>query len=132
MPLEWYFRVFMWMWKSISALRSRSISSRCQKDHARLYNSSNQHIYSSCLCDSEHARNRDVDSAVLIDFAGELLAAGRRQLIEAGAAIIVGRAPLGDHPAFQQHTLQGGVQRPFLHLQNVAGGLLDVLGDSIA
>src|SRR5579885_2453590 len=78
-------------------------SLRCQKDHARLYNSSIEPIYSSCLCDSEHARYRDVDSAVLIDFAGELLAAGGRQLVEAGPAIIVGRAPLGDHPAFQQH-----------------------------
>ena len=43
-----------------------------------------------------------------------------------------GDAGFGFQPAFLQHPLQGGVERAFLHPQQVIGDLLDVLHQRIA
>ena len=59
-------------------------------------------------------------------------AAFGRQPVELGAAIVFGRAFFGrDPPAFYQ-TVQRGIKRALLHLQNIVGIPFDGLRDGVA
>ena len=68
-------------------------------------------------------------AAVARQFALQLLAALGGQLVIAGPPVLGGLSPFPGNPALDEHTLQGRVERPFLHLQNVFGGLLDIVRD---
>src|SRR5215831_8346568 len=66
------------------------------------------------------------------DLLLQLLPPGGRQLVEAGAPVVLRLTPLRFDPAFDRQALQRGVERTFLDLQHVVGSLLDVAGDSVA
>jgi hypothetical protein len=85
------------------------------------------------------ARNRGQDTsdgfAEAIPFemlGGKLFAPRRREPVEARAAIVGGSAPLGDHPAFLEETLERGIERTVLDFEGLAGGLLNEFGDAVA
>lgn len=63
---------------------------------------------------------------------GKLLAACRRESVEARLAVVGGNAPLGGDPAFLQEALEGGIERAVFDLEGFAGGLLDESGDSMS
>jgi len=47
-------------------------------------------------------------------------------------APIPGRgSPLGLHPAFDQHSLESGIQRSLFHLKNIIGDSLDRVSDLV-
>ena len=58
----------------------------------------------------------------------QLLAAVCGEGVVAGAAIAGGGAPLGDDPAFDQHALEGRVERAFFDSQDLVGIVLDGVG----
>ena len=45
------------------------------------------------------------------------------------AAIVFGSTPAGFDPASTFEAVEGGIQRALLNLENVAGNLLNALGD---
>ena len=62
-------------------------------------------------------------------FALELFASGARERIVPGATIVLAGAPLGLNPALLFEAVESGVERALLDLEDVAGNLLDALGD---
>ena len=56
---------------------------------------------------------------------GELLAAGRRERIEARAAIVFRCAPLGGHPAVEQEALKRGIEGAFADFEDFIGAVAD-------
>src|ERR1022692_689466 len=62
----------------------------------------------------------------------QLLAAFRRQLVEACLAIVFGNAPLGLQPALDEHAIERRVERPVLNNKVLARGVLDAFGDRVA
>src|SRR5262245_52356422 len=60
-------------------------------------------------------------------FLFETLLAGLRQSIEARAAVVLGRAPVGGDPALAFEALQSGVERALLDLQDLVRQLADAL-----
>src|SRR6185437_14653897 len=62
----------------------------------------------------------------------QLTAAGGGEAIVTGAAAVFGGAPAGGDPAGGLHAVQRGVERPLLDPQEIAGDLVDVLGDAEA
>jgi len=57
--------------------------------------------------------NREDQPVEFLALGGELLAAGGGQRVVARASIVLRRPSLALHPAFQQQTLEGRVQRAF-------------------
>src|ERR1017187_4716371 len=62
----------------------------------------------------------------------EFLAAVRREPVEAGSPVIGGHAPFALDPPVELEALEGGVQRSFLHLEDVLGKLAKQLSDGVA
>ena len=56
-------------------------------------------------------------------------AARPRQLVVLGAPVVVGHVPLGLDPAATFEPVKRGIERALLHLQDVAGNLMDAFGD---
>ena len=65
-------------------------------------------------------------------FFFELLAAGFREGVKLGAAIIFGGAPFRADPFLAFQAIERGIERALLDLQDVARDLLDALGDAPA
>ena len=61
----------------------------------------------------------------------ERTAAGARQPVIAGAAIVRGLAPLGIHEPLNLQPLQRRVERPFLDVKHLARHGLDMLRDPV-
>jgi len=61
-----------------------------------------------------------------------VLFTGRREAVKLGAAVVLGRAPLGDDQPALLEAVQGGVQRSLFHLQRVVGALLDPARGAVA
>src|SRR5579883_2386609 len=112
-------------WWAISSSRSRSNCDRWNRNWRRRKSS---RITSRRFDDADDGGGHAFE---LRQFARHLLAAFGCEAVVAGAPVVLGLFPFGDQPAFDQHALQGGVERAFLHLKNFAGDLLDELGDSI-
>jgi hypothetical protein len=55
--------------------------------------------------------------------------AGGGQTIEASAAVVLGRSPVGGDPPLPFEPLQRRIQRPLLHLQDIIRQLADALSD---
>ena len=66
------------------------------------------------------------------EFLRKLLAPIGRKFVVARTPVPRGHSPLRRHPALQQHTLQGWIERAFFHLQHVVGNLLDGINDLIS
>src|SRR5215469_12236709 len=65
-------------------------------------------------------------------FVGELLAAERRERIEARLAILLCHAPFGAYPTGLLHAMQCRVERPLLDPQELIGNSMDVGGNGVA
>src|ERR1041384_7782480 len=63
------------------------------------------------------------------DFAGELFASGGGEGVELGAAVVLGRAPLGVEQAAILEAVQRGVEGALVDLEDAARDLLDALAD---
>src|SRR3954447_9227931 len=72
------------------------------------------------------------ESVPLGSFGDQVLAAGPCEAIEPGALALVGRFPGSLEPAFRLQTVERGIQRSGLHLQQVFGRALNVFGDGVA
>jgi len=83
-------------------------------------------------CRLYHAPDGSHYAFEFAQLAAELFSAFGGQCVIAGAPVIFRLAPLGNGPTFDQHALQRGIERSLFHLQNFVGGLLDVIGDSVA
>ncbi len=59
----------------------------------------------------------------------ELLAAGPRQAVELGAAVILAWLPFGGDPALLLQLVEGRIERSVADLEDVAGNLLEALAD---
>src|SRR5438046_4968310 len=57
---------------------------------------------------------------------------GGSQPVELGFAVGVRRFPLGANPSAHLHAVQSGIERAFLHGQQLIGGSLDVQNNSVA
>src|SRR5208283_376598 len=68
----------------------------------------------------------------VVRFLFHLFAAGARQAVVLGAAIVFRRAPLGSDVALLFELQQRGVERAVVNEQAVAAGLLDAAGDAVA
>src|SRR6266702_1965060 len=62
-------------------------------------------------------------------FRRKLFLAAARQVVKLGATVVLRSAPASFDPAAALQPVQRGIQRALLHLKNVAGYLLDALGD---
>src|SRR5690242_5290746 len=95
-------------WKRSSSSSSRSNSER-RKRNARRCSSSRM------ASDRPHDELNRADHAVeLAGFLFELFAAFGRQPVKPRLAIVFRNAPLGLEPAFDEHTVEGGVEGPVL------------------
>jgi hypothetical protein len=66
------------------------------------------------------------------NFAHEMPGAGRSEFVGAHTAVCGRNAPLGFYEFRFQEALQGGVEGAFFDLEQIVGGALDVLRESIA
>src|SRR6266481_675204 len=114
-------------------LRRRTASSRRLRNNMpiRRTNSPGQLMDRPSSGRLNHARDGPDYSFKLRDFGRQLLAASRRELVVAGAAIAGGCAPLCRHPSLDEHPLQRGIQRTLLDLKNVIRDELDRIGNLI-
>src|SRR6185436_6152800 len=76
--------------------------------------------------------NGQRDAAPFLRLRLELAAAGGRELIVAGAAVVVGLAPARGEPARLLHPVKGGEERARLHHEGAPRDLLDAMGDGHA
>src|SRR5215469_10541142 len=65
-------------------------------------------------------------------FVRDLPAAGGGEAVEAGAAIVLGRTPVGGDEAFLLELEQRGIERAVVDGERVAGDLLDAAGDAVS
>ena len=79
-----------------------------------------------------HASDCPDDAFELGYFQSQLLAAGGGELVVARAAVAGGGSPFRGDPSFDEHALQGGIERAFFHLQHIVGGALDGVGNLVA
>ena len=63
---------------------------------------------------------------------GELRPAERRDPVELRSSADLGRSPFGIDQAAQFEAVEGGVERSFLDVQLIAGGLLEPAGNAVA
>src|SRR5690348_8094315 len=68
----------------------------------------------------------------IANFQFELLSSAARQAVEPGLATRGGVFPFGLHPSFFLQAVQRGIKRALLQLKEIAGDLLNALGDGIA
>src|SRR5205823_1983936 len=61
----------------------------------------------------------------------ELFASVRGQRVIPGAAVVLGRSPLGRDVSVEQQSLQSRVERTLAHLEHVRGNQLQMLGDAV-
>src|SRR5262245_22159311 len=62
----------------------------------------------------------------------ELLAAGRRDLVNAHLAVARRHAPLRGQPARLQHALESGIERSLFNLKQIVRVALDELGERVS
>ena len=72
------------------------------------------------------------DFGPLLGFRAELAAAGFREAVETGAAVVLGLAPVGGEPASFFHAMERGEQRAGFDEESAVGDLLDAAGDAEA
>src|SRR5215472_2214856 len=109
-------------WKYSSRSRSRSrrpgrIALRKRPNHL-------------CIAQNLADARRKPQPAFL--FFSELLAAERRERIEARLAIRLGHSPFGAHPTGLLHAMQRRVERSLLDAQQLIGNGVDVGGNGVA
>src|SRR5262249_12301345 len=80
----------------------------------------------------DHAPNRTHDGVEPLDLCLQLLPPFARQLVVACSAVVLCDPPLGLDPTLDQHSLQGGIQRAFLHSQDLFRRLLDIERNAVA
>ena len=68
----------------------------------------------------------------LCGLGAEGAAAGRREAVVLGAAVVVGELPVAVDPFFLLQSLERGIERSLVDLEHAVGGLLDALGDAPA
>src|SRR5205823_6974446 len=78
----------------------------------------------ACLSASQRGGHGQRDAPPLLRLRLELLPPGARELVVAGAAVVVGLAPGGAEPARLLHAVQGGEVRARLHHEGAARDLL--------
>ena len=70
--------------------------------------------------------------AFLRQFCRKLFASGGGEPVKARPAVVFSLLPLCHQPAFNQHSLQSGIERALLHHQHLFRHLLDMMGDAVA
>src|SRR5262249_8326331 len=80
----------------------------------------------------DYLSNRSYDLLERRDLGDQLLAPQWRQRVISCAPPLFRLTPFRDHPTFEEHPLERGIQGAFLNLQHVVGCLLDVEGDPVA
>src|SRR5438105_3347035 len=80
----------------------------------------------------DQASNCRHDTSELAYLPCQLFAAGGGHTVVTGAAVVLRLFPLRFYPSLEEHSLQGWIERAFLHLQHLLGNLLNVLRDAIA
>src|SRR4029079_2632775 len=113
---------------SRSAAQARTSSSRscsdfclCTRLRQRLASRDVQIIVPSA---AKGGRDGHGDAAPLLGLRLELLAPRARELVVAGAPVVVGLAPARGEPARLLHAVQGGEERARLHHEGAPGHLL--------
>src|SRR6185436_19393697 len=92
-------------------------------------NAAKQGQHMGLLSRLEDSGNGPRDAVVPLQLLGELLPAGGREPVIPRASVLLGFAPLARNPPFDEHALEGRVERPFFDLQDSLGSLADGLGD---
>src|SRR5579863_3940522 len=87
---------------------------------------------SAPFVDAKNAADYIGDAAPILRFSMELFAAGFGDGVEAGFAIVFGRAPLGGDPSFVEKADERGVDRALIDLQGFFADLLDAACDAVA
>ena len=82
--------------------------------------------------DEQHARNAGAQARPTFLFERELLATRPGDAVELGFAVLLGGSPLGAEPSVLLHAVERGVERSFLHAQEVGRHTLDVGRDRVA
>src|SRR4030095_10439444 len=80
----------------------------------------------------QHALDRAHHSVELGALGGQLFPSGSRELVIAGASVVLRGAPLGLYPAVDQEALQRGIQRALSDSQDIVRGQAQVLDDAVA
>src|SRR4029078_7959813 len=80
----------------------------------------------------EEARDDRGHALPALGLQRELFAPGPRELVEAGAPVVLGGAPLGADPPLLLEPEERGGWRDLVHLQKVLGDLLDPARDAVA
>src|ERR1051325_4174930 len=80
-------------------------------------------LFISCLL--QDSADRGAKLVPLFGFQLQLLAAGRRQAIEAGSAAEFGYAPFRFDPTLMFQAMEGWIQRTLIHLENFLRDLLN-------
>src|SRR5690242_18908034 len=78
----------------------------------------------------EGARDGERDLVPVGGLGLELPCARAGELVEFGAAVVLGLAPGRGQPAVAFHAMQGGEERPGLDLEDAAGHQADAAGDA--
>src|SRR6185437_9865303 len=81
---------------------------------------------------AEHTPHAFGEARPAFLFGGELLAALRRDGVEARIAILFRHSPRGAHPASLLHAVQGRVERALFDTEQVGRRLLNARGDGVA
>src|ERR1035441_3242515 len=78
---------------------------------------------SSCIASGrlDEARNRHHDASELAYLPNQLFAARGRQAVITRPAVVLRLLPFRHYPVFDQHALQGWIERALLHLQHIFG-----------
>ncbi len=80
----------------------------------------------------EHALDDRRDARPAFGFSRELTCPARRQAVELGAPVVLGRAPLRANPPLLLELHERGVERALIEPQRVAAHLLDAPRDAVA
>ncbi len=65
------------------------------------------------------------------DLTLELFSARRSNPVNPHFPVVRGDAPCGIHPTLAEKPLQSGIERTFLNLEQIIGGVADLLSDSV-
>src|ERR1700691_96959 len=72
------------------------------------------------------------DALKLRNLDTELLFASGSERVITGPAVASSDTPFPNDPTLQQHALQRRIERAFLHLKNIVGGALNIVGNLIS
>src|ERR1700677_3214238 len=122
-------------WNSMSLASSASRRRRLMRYLMRRNSSPMVGLLIWCrvrLCGAENVLNGLGYAIVFRQLGLQVLAAVRREAVEADLAIGLGDAPLRGDPALDEHLLQRGIEQALFDSEDFAGEQVNTLGDCVS